>query len=410
MQNRKVVNLTSPDTFWPAYDAAPVDYPALQNDVRCDVAVIGGGVTGALVADALVQDGVDTILLDKGEIGGGSTSASTALLLYEIDIDLHQLIPLIGERDAVRAYELCREAIFQIGELCVKLHQATGDDCAFSWKKSWYIASRDADTERLEREYEARTHHGFQVDLLNRADIESVSSFSKAGALVSSEAAQIDVYRLTHRLIQRTAQAGLRVFVNSGVSKYDPDKSGITLIMENGSKVRARHVVFATGYEAQSMLSRQIVRLKSTYVTVSEPVNTFEGWPDRCLIWETARPYLYLRSTEDNRVIVGGEDDPFSDPVARDLCLPGKVEILARRFREMFPAIDFKSDFNFGGTFGETQDGLAYIGAVLEFPHGIFALGFGGNGITYSMIAANIIRQSLHGKTTPDAHIFRFDR
>jgi glycine/D-amino acid oxidase-like deaminating enzyme len=62
------------------------------------------------------------------------------------------------------------------------------------------------------------------------------------------------------------------------------------------------------------------------------------------------------------------------------------------------------------GTFGETKGGLACIGEIWQMPRGYFALGFGGNGITFSVIAAEIIRDSLSRRPTPHAHLFRFDR
>ena len=143
---------------------------------------------------------------------------------------------------------------------------------------------------------------------------------------------------------------------------------------------------------------------------VSEPLESFEGWWERCLIWETARPYLYLRTTDDGRAIVGGEDDPFRNPARRDALVPKKAEKLARRFRELFPKIDLEVSYAWGGTFGETKDGLAYIGSVPELPSCYFTLGFGGNGVTYSVVAADIICDALRRRPNTEAHLFRFDR
>ena len=61
-------------------------------------------------------------------------------------------------------------------------------------------------------------------------------------------------------------------------------------------------------------------------------------------------------------------------------------------------------------TFGETKDGLAFIGQIRQMPRCYFALGFGGNGITYSVIAAEIIRDALLQRPNADARLFRFDR
>jgi glycine/D-amino acid oxidase-like deaminating enzyme len=75
-----------------------------------------------------------------------------------------------------------------------------------------------------------------------------------------------------------------------------------------------------------------------------------------------------------------------------------------------FPAIDLEVAYRWAGTFGETEDGLAYIGQIRQMPRCYFALGFGGNGITYSMIAADIIRDAILKRPNANARLFRFDR
>jgi glycine/D-amino acid oxidase-like deaminating enzyme len=90
--------------------------------------------------------------------------------------------------------------------------------------------------------------------------------------------------------------------------------------------------------------------------------------------------------------------------------LPRKAKSLERTFTKLFPAIKFKTDFQWSGTFASTKDGLPYIGSIRQHPHTYFALGFGGNGITFSAIAAVIIKDMLKGEKNKDAVIFKFDR
>jgi len=81
-----------------------------------------------------------------------------------------------------------------------------------------------------------------------------------------------------------------------------------------------------------------------------------------------------------------------------------------KKLRDLIPHIEPEMAYAWAGTFGETEDGLAYIGSVAEQPRSHFALGFGGNGITYSILAAEIIRDALLGKTHEYADLFSFDR
>ncbi|HET7239870.1 MAG TPA: FAD-dependent oxidoreductase, partial [Gemmatimonadales bacterium] len=80
------------------------------------------------------------------------------------------------------------------------------------------------------------------------------------------------------------------------------------------------------------------------------------------------------------------------------------------QFRRLFPGIRFDVDWRWGGTFGDTEDGLPYIGTVRQFPNGYFALGYGGNGITFSWIAANLLLDRFLDRRNPDLGIFGFDR
>jgi glycine/D-amino acid oxidase-like deaminating enzyme len=175
-------------------------------------------------------------------------------------------------------------------------------------------------------------------------------------------------------------------------------------------KVSARKLVIACGYESKQFISKKIEELVSTFAIISEPFSKQDFWLSNALIWETAMPYLYMKVTDDWRILVGGKDAPFYDPVKRDKILPSKARQLEKAFHKLFPQIDFKTDFQWAGTFSTTKDGLPYIGSIPERPHTFFALGYGGNGITFSEIAAQLICEQLSGNRHPDIDLFSFDR
>jgi glycine/D-amino acid oxidase-like deaminating enzyme len=152
------------------------------------------------------------------------------------------------------------------------------------------------------------------------------------------------------------------------------------------------------------------VTFKSTYAFISEPLADLRWWKDRALIWGTGDPYPYMRTTSDNRVLVGGEDDKVLDPKRRDKQIAGKTGLLLRRFHGLFPNIGLEPAFAWAGAFGSTKDGLGYIGPHACFPRAWFALGFGGNGITFSEIASQILPDLFLGRRNEDEKIFRFER
>ena len=400
------MDLVSPQPFWLLKNGLLSTYPSLKEDVRCDVVILGGGISGAFAAESLTRAGMDVVVIDKRDVGAGSTCASTALLSYEIDTHLTDLTRQIGRTDAERAYRVCHDSIDDIERLVDELQI----QCVFQRRPSAYLALEKDDAAALREEWTARREAGIAVEYLEAGDVAARFSFSRPAALVSPQGAQLDGHRLTHALLAGAATHGARVFDRTRVNEVDPQESGVRLKTDRGCVVRASHAVFATGYESQEFLPRRVLRLKSTYALASEPLATFPGWWEQCLIWETARPYLYLRTTDDGRALIGGEDDRFHNPSRRDRRVDKKTDRLAKRFREMFPSIDLSVDCRWAGTFGETKDGLAYIGSIRQMPRCHFALGFGGNGITFSIIAAQIIRETLCGRSHPDAHLFRFDR
>jgi glycine/D-amino acid oxidase-like deaminating enzyme len=400
------MDLRSGHPYWLLKNGILASYPALDRDERCDVAVIGGGITGALVAHRLTSQSVETVLLDKRDVATGSTAASTALLQYEADTELSTLISKVGEAHAVRSYQLGLEAVARLKDLV----QDLGDECGFVMRESLYLASKKHHVERLRNEYACRKKFGLPVEYLGPDAIEQNFPFSAPAALLSTGAAEVDAFRLTHALLRNAADRGLRVYDRTAVSSVKSEDDRLILKTERGPSVLARRVVFATGYEAQQYLKQNVGTLHSTFAAISEPLGPFPAWPRRSLIWETARPYCYLRTTLDDRVIIGGEDAPFATAHQQAGMIRRKTQKLARRFHAMFPGTEFEVAYAWAGTFGETKDGLAYIGVSPEWPNAYFALGYGGNGITMSVVAAELITNHYLGRKNQDWQIFRFDR
>jgi len=350
--------------------------------------------------------GVSTILVDKRDIGCGSTCGSTGLLQYEVDVPLRQLTKQVGARKAGRSYLLCRDAVQKICALVKKYDMR----CELASRPSLFLTRSEGEIADLREEYRLRKRLGFRVDFLDRHEIERRYPFSRPAALFSEEGGEVDPQRFTQGLLSVAVEKGLRVFDRTHVTKFLPNRRGINLVIETGFTIKARRVVIAAGFESQKYLSRQFGQLKSTYALISEPVSNLRPWYRRSLIWETGSPYLYLRTTGENRIIVGGEDVEIVNPVYRDRLIPAKTRVLQRKFKELFPEIKLEVGFSWAGTFSSTKDGLAYIGKQRALPHAYFALGYGGNGITYSVIAAEIIRDDFLGRRNADAAIFSFNR
>jgi glycine/D-amino acid oxidase-like deaminating enzyme len=401
------MDLTSGVPFWLVKSGLPATYPKLDQDRRCDVAIIGGGVSGALIAHRFATAGVHSILLEGREMGYGSTGASTALLQYELDVHLTDLTARIGISSAQRCYQLCADGVQGIQRLA----EAIGGDADFRRKRSLYLGNTRKDLKALERERRARQDMGLEVELLSPSEIRERFSFERPGALLSTLAGEIDPLRFTHALLAAAAKDGLEAYDRTGIARYQSDRKGVLLETADGWRIRARKAVFATGYNIPPFLPRKPVHLTSTFAFATSPLASFEGWgEDQCLIWETARPYFYARTTTDGRAIMGGADIPFKGAHKVEKMQDRQTERLAAQFTELFPQITFDVDWSWSGTFAETADCLPFIGEPPEFPNGYVALGYGANGIPFGYVAADILVDLFLGRGSPDAELFRIGR
>src|SRR5436190_9983159 len=199
-------------------------YPKLNRNIKTEVLVLGGGISGALTAHYLVREGIDCTLVDARTIGLGSTCASTSLLQYKIDTPLHQLIGLVGEKNAVRSYELGISAITKLGMLAQKIGLKE-----FEMKKSLYCATYKKDIPFLKKEFEIRKEHGIKVKYLDEEELFEQFGFSSPGGILSDVAATVDTYLLTHHLLQYNIRKGLTVYDRTPVISIRHNRSNVQL-------------------------------------------------------------------------------------------------------------------------------------------------------------------------------------
>ncbi len=399
------MDLTSGQPFWLAKNGFRNQYEALRDSTRCEVLIIGGGISGALMLYSLIGAGIDAVLVDKRRFGTGSTCASTALLQYQVDVPLTTLQKKIGVENANKAYKDCAYAVDRI--------EAIAADIGFEGihpRPTLYKAADSRGAKLIESEYKLHESLGFNVELYDASEIKSKFGFEAPLGLFSNHSAETDAYAFMHHLLDWCTQRGARVYQFTEILKLKSTKTGVEAITQYTSKIKASKVIYATGYEIDEKLYRDIVNLQTTFAYITTPCGVKEPWYRNSLIWDTASPYHYLRTTSAGGIIVGGEDIRGNDPKRRERLLDRKVRKLEKHFVKLFPNLNVTVEFKWAGTFGSTRDGLPYIGTIGGEPNIFYSLGFGGNGITFSVLASEIIRDMIKGSTPPNADLYKFDR
>lgn len=377
--------------------------PSYQ-DLDCQVLVIGSGIGGALVAHHLTQAGQACVVLDRSHPGDGMTRTSTTLLPHDPKVPLCHLAERIGLAEAIRAYQMGGEAINALETICQAFPES-----GFQRRPSIYFTCQEEECSFLQEECQMRARAGLDVRWLNAGELRDGWGIQAAGAIFSPSATLADPGSLAQALIQHCVDRGARLYPHTTIRQIDAEDRHVRVTTDKGF-IRAQWVVMTTGIDAIRWLPRSVVRFVSTYALVTEPLPRAHVWPDRAMLWEHASQDLSVRWTADHRLLLDGADEPFEDLAERDQRIPEKTLQLMTRIGQVLPAMPLEPAFAWANLAGSTANGLGYVGAVAGQPRVLFSLGFGGNGITCSEIAARMISETVCGRSHPDASLLAFDR
>lgn len=400
------MKLRSIESFWLLKNGMLNSYPSLSENMACDIVVIGGGITGALISHALFNAGFETIVVDKRDVAAGSSSVTTSMLQYEADMSLRKLSEMIGEEATVACY---KAGIASINTL-ESLIQSLQIDCNFERKKSLQVAHDRETAKDLEEEFLLRKKHDFSVEWLTTREIRKNYKMESFPGILSNESASMDAFRFAHGLLAHNHKKGMPIFDHTQIRKVRYDKNRSEIVTDDGFRIFCKRIVFCSGYETLSLFKKKYADILTTFACVSEQnFNLHEELKD-VMIWDTAEPYIFMRTTDDGRMLIGGEDIPYKSGPLSERVKNRKAERLIKRIRKLFPEIDFKEDYNWAGAYGVTKDGLPIIGEHPDFPGAVFVLPLGGNGITFSVQSMELALKILAKQTDPFLEYYRFER
>jgi glycine/D-amino acid oxidase-like deaminating enzyme len=397
-------DLISGRSPWGRHSVRPHRKP-LTESIRTEIAIIGGGITGALLAEHLTALGHDVVVVDREPLGLGSTSASTALLQWEIDTPLAGLTELYGFETAAHIYRRSRAAVAGLAETISTNHIA----CRFAPRPTLYLAAGETGERELNEEMALRHRAGLPGELLDYRRLFGEFGFDREAAILSPGSAEADPLALCWSLLQIAAGRGAAL-IDADAAQFHEEGGRVLVETTSGHAIDARHVVLATGYVMPHFVMPERHRTASTFALATVPQKPDAAWRDRALVWEASEPYLYMRMTADNRIIVGGEDEDVADPDRRDAMIETKIGLLEDKLSKLWPKADTRLSEAWAGAFGQTSDGLPLIGPVTGAASIFAAYGYGGNGITFSYLASRMIAAMISGRHEAWFEDFALDR
>lgn len=387
--------------LWADSPGLGVPVRPLKEAISVDVAIVGAGITGAFMARELSRDH-SVAVLDRRPPLTGSTLASTAMLQWEIDLPLTTLTDKIGPEKARRAYLRSFSAVDALKRIVAEERIV----CGLKDQSSLYLAGDTYGHRALEAEASARADIGLDSTYVGPAELRDRFGIDRTGAIFSTGSASADPGRLAAGLLRRAQANGAKVYSPVEVLKAVSDPDGVTLLTDAGHAVRARHLIFCCGYEFPEGVPTPGARIISSWALASKPRATCPGWLKDTLVWEGSDPYLYFRMGSDGRLIVGGEDEGSPDAHEDKAKMKRKCAAISAKLERLLPDLEFEIDYSWAAAFGESSDSLPSIAAVPDMEHSWAVMGLGGNGITYSVIASQVVGAAVRGKTDPDADLY----
>lgn len=380
-------------------------FPKVERKELYDVAIVGGGMSGALTSYVLSNEGYSIALIEQEEAGGGSTSANTGLLQFSNDIMLHELMEQIGEEKAVEFYRGCKEAMKNLKDVA----ENAPFDVNFHTRESLYYASTEEDVARLRKEFKALQKYDFPVEYWEPQDIEEHFPFSQPAAIVTEGDAEVNPLRLCMGAIHYAYEKGMDVFEHTEVLGMQDIEERVIIKTTDG-EFHAKSVIVTTGYAPTPDITIPQKDVKVTYAIATQPIEDLSFWHDRMMIWETKRPYLYMRLTDENRIVAGGLDQNTETLPDSQEHIDQKFAQLKQELQELFPNQKLDFEYEWTALFGESTDELPVIGRHPFEPNIYYLIGLGGNGTVYSMLGAYLLRDELAGNFNPNEPILEIER
>ncbi|MCB2291755.1 FAD-binding oxidoreductase [Clostridium sp. CS001] len=384
----------------------PKQYPYLVEDIETDVIIVGGGVTGSILGYYFSKQNINSVILEKHRIGYCSTGVTTSLLQYELDDKINNLMEATTMKDVIRSYELGLKALSEIDSFI----NENGNNCDYRKKDTLLYTSKKLEIEEIHEEYRLRKENGFDVDFID----ENNNPFSfdvKAGVYSNNGGAQFDPYKYTHQLLEVCLSKGIRVYENTEVVKVNYENSGVLVETSYGYKVKGKIVIVATGYNTELFSKRNFGTKTTTFNIATKPICNFSGWHNRVLIRDNTDPYNYLRTTEDNRIIIGGEDITFVSDIFNEKAAEEKYSILEQRLKFMFKDMkDIEVEYKYCGAFASTKDNLGFLGPDPDNNKLWYCLGYGANGILFAILGGMMLSDLYLGIHNEDLRLFKVDR
>lgn len=402
------MQIMSGNYYWKEKSKIKNVYPYLTSNLRCDVVIVGGGITGAITAYYLAKEGADVIVVEKNIIGYGETLASSAIIEAQMDLDILKLEKFIGSNHSKKIYKMAYNAIDEIENI----NDTIGEDLGFERKDLIYFTNKFMQKSQMQREYENRKKLGNELLFLDSHDIIDMQN----GILTKGASAVLNPYMFTQSVFEYlNRMPNVRIFENTNIEDIISSYDSVKCITNNNFKILSDSLILTSGMDALRYIGNVPLEVSKTYTVITKPIKNYDELNLNFTARDSSDPHHYIRFTNTGRLIFGGEDtrinDRFYDEKYSNMVANDRYKKLKSSFEKILYGIDKTSiEYASNASICNTKDSLPIVDEIPDMPNCFCNIGFGTNGIIHSVIGANMLKNAIKGFYTKDMNIFKITR
>jgi glycine/D-amino acid oxidase-like deaminating enzyme/nitrite reductase/ring-hydroxylating ferredoxin subunit len=373
-------------------------FAPLEEDLSCDVCIVGAGIVGLTTAYHLARAGRDVVILDDGPVCGGETSRTTAHLTAVLD-DRFQWLEQIHGKKEVRLSTSSHLAAINRIEAIVQEEKIA---CEFVRLPAYLLLGKSDSPDFLDRELEAAKRAGLS-DARKLARVPDLS-WDTGPCLEFPLQAQFHPLRYLAGMTRALVREKVRIFTDTHVDSVEGRPRRPQVKTRNKNVVTANAVVVATNSPISDYVETHVKM--APYRTYVIGARVPKDSVPQALVWDTDDPYIYVRTTPfddaTDILIVGGEDHKTGQRDDAD----DRFRRLEEWTRRRYPMVQ-SVDYRWSGQVMEPVDGFAMIGPNPDGAENVYlATADSGQGITHGTVAGILLSDLVQGKENPWAEVY----
>ena len=432
-------------SYWIDSMKDKIKFDALNENIRTDICIIGGGLTGITTAYNLSKYKIRTVLIEKDEICKQTSGNSTAKITSQHGLIYKYLTDSKGIDFAKKYYEANENAIRDIKNIIDK----ENINCDFEFQPSYVFTQKVQDVQKIKDEVEAVNNFGGRAELVEAKDIEinklksetnvdnnteklkicgdniekenldlkrnlvkermkEVLPIKALAGIKFNNQAQFNPYKYGNALAKICSRSGVNIFEHTKVIDIDTEDEDeyYIITLENGCRIKAKYIVVTTKYPIINIPGFYFIKMyqsTSYAIAMQTKQKLFDG-----VYINSEKPTISLRTAkfgDEYLLIVAG----FDHKTGANIDLSNSYKYLEEVARSIYPNGKIKYRWNTEDCI--TLDKIAYIGEYSKLWRNAYvATGFNKWGMTTSNIAAKIITDKILGQENEYENIFKSTR